>query len=214
MGYKHLGGKHEPVLPPPPGFHHANRHHELTLGVSHALHNGGRLPGNPWWHYVQYRHDLAAYEGHHARFAHYHPRLIALLDRDAALRAQDEAACPTATLLPKSPDWLYLEYRYSLNPARFSHFHPSLAGILASDAAFKEANPCVMAEMLIPPPPSPGGVGGIQVPGPSPQPPSGQAVPEPSSAILLASGLVLFLLVGRRFKGGGALVLRKLPVPT
>jgi hypothetical protein len=190
MGYAKYGARHEPVLPPLLTFHHQSPQHELAYGTAYAASHGGLLPQDTWWTYLEYRYDLATYEGEHARFAHFHPKLVGLLDRDAAVRAEQEAANPYVTILPNTPDWRYLEYRYALDPARFARNHAhSLVALLQKDRAYRETQPL----------PSSSSVALTEV---SRSIVVQDIVPEPASVLLLTLGLLGGLLLGKRTRKG------------
>jgi hypothetical protein len=69
MGFEQFSGHHEAVLPPPGDFKFASKAHELKSGAAYASTHGGLLPSDLFWHYMQYRYDLANYEGLGAQFA-------------------------------------------------------------------------------------------------------------------------------------------------
>jgi hypothetical protein len=184
MGFEKYGAKHEPVLSPPLTFHHQSPQHELAYGTAYAASHGGLLPQDTWWTYVEYRYDLAKFEGESARFAHFHPKMVGLLNRDATVRAEQEAANPYMTNLPNTPDWRYLEYRYALDPTRFAHNHaPSLVALLKNDLAYRDThsfptNTSDRASVI------------------SPSIIAQDVVPEPASFLLLTLGLLGGLLFG------------------
>jgi hypothetical protein len=88
-------------------------------------------------------------------------------------------------LLPQSPLVSYLEWRRSLDPTRFDHYHPRIGALIAQDLATVSTNalpapplPTVLPPVLVrdtgnPPP--------VLVPAPQTVP-----TPEPNTAIILA----------------------------
>jgi hypothetical protein len=109
-------------------------------------------------------------------------------------------------LLPSDNFWSYLRARHELNPTRFDHYHPHIAGMLDRDEYVRshESQPIlpvalghptvaiVPPPVVIPPPlkpsvPPPGGGSSGGGPGIS-------SVPEPSTLVLLATALIAVAL--------------------
>ncbi len=205
----------DPFIPPFPGFTHIPQGAELQLGRAYAATHGGLLPGDPFWEYMIYRHDISPviFDVHHRPFA-------ALLDHNQAVTAANNLMCPPpAGLVPNTPYWDYLRYRHDIAPARFDAFHPGLARLLDQDEAVRHQEAATMVcppssmQQVTPPsstqqltPPTTGPITvttiptgtlapgvPITVPGNETPPPVGPpaAVPAPSSVIPLASGLLL-----------------------
>ena len=137
------------------------------------------------------------------RFDHYHPHLGPLLSIDDRMRAAQSQNCmPMNGILPDNSLTRYLDYRRSIDPARFDHYHPALGAILVEDQKLKAGQGCVAGEIIPPPIPVPPPVGT-----PSPGPPAGggplppRLVPEPTSLvlILLGSATMICPIVIRRW---------------
>jgi hypothetical protein len=135
--------------------------------------------------YLQERRNLDP-----VRFDHFHPHLGPLLAADDRMRAAQSQNCmPMNGILPDNSLTRYLDFRRSLNPVRFDHYHPTLGAILVEDQKLKMGSGCVAGEIIPPPIPVPPPVGT-----PSPGPPAGggplppRFVPEPTSMVLVLLG--------------------------
>jgi hypothetical protein len=115
------------------------------------------------------------------------PALGKLLVKDTQIRiAQAQGVTPTNGLLPNTALYNYLEYRRSLNPARFDYYHPVLGPILAENQQIQtQTNPTPPPKgEIIPPPTGGGGDGGNDGgnPGsPGTEPPQGEVVTPPDT---------------------------------
>jgi len=167
-----------------------------------------------------------------ARFDFYHPELGKFLARDEQLRMACAMGIPALNgLIAPTAYHRYLEFRRSLNPARFDFYHPILGVILAEDERLR-MTPCPPMPTIRMPgpgrilPPPVGVVGGVTIPGRrppgvgggvnnhgGPPPPTGGppppptvtqiAVPEPASVVLFCLGAAGLLgpALARRFRG-------------
>ncbi|GIW85923.1 MAG: hypothetical protein KatS3mg108_0247 [Isosphaeraceae bacterium] len=173
----------------------------LQRGLRHySLH--GELPNTPFWNRLEARRDLNP-----TPFERNHPALAGLFEK---------AEVPG--LMPDTPYWNNLRQRYEINPARFKHYHPFLGRLIERDDRVRDSlqnPPSPPPPPITPPPPviQPPAGGGSS--GGSVNPPGGGGgstiIPEPSSALLFAIGLLgCALLAGRRRKA----LNRQIPSPT
>ncbi len=168
----------------------------LGLGMGPVPAHFGKLSPEARLAYLLARHDINP-----ARFDHYHPSLGRILDLDERLRAAQSQECrATMGILPDTAHNRYLEFRRSLNPARFDLYHPTIGALLVENDRLKSGMACPTPEAL--PPVS--GIGTQQIgpgtPGASPGTPGAgpgatgvpgvqtTSVPEPSTITLLLVG--------------------------
>jgi hypothetical protein len=203
-----------PLIPAPFAFTPALEASEEAFARSYAAAHGGLLPKDAFWEYLIYRHGINP-----TTFETHHPQIASLLAVNEAVTNQDNLMCPPAAgLVPNTPYWNYLRYRHDSSPVTFDHYHPQLAALLDQDEALRQQEGTMMncptaPQQIIPPTvvPPPSGVttppvtvtGGNFTPGTPLQVPGGQttppqmAVPEPSSIIVLTSGLLLVFVAAR-----------------
>lgn len=101
-------------------------------------------------------------------------------------------------LLPQSPLVSYLEWRRSLDPARFDRYHPRIGALIGQDLAVRTASlPAPPIPVVLPPP--------VLVADPAPPPPvlvpAPQTIPTPEpSTALVVLGLFGTAATARRWR--------------
>jgi hypothetical protein len=163
----------------------------VGLGMGPVPAHFGRLSPEARLAYLLARHDLNP-----VRFDHYHPHLGPILELDERLRASQSQVCgATMGILPNTAHNRYLEFRRSLNPARFDLYHPTIGALLVENDRLKSAMVCPTPAAL---PPASGTGGGETAPG-TPSAGGGTgggpigpvvSVPEPATITLLLVGSV------------------------
>lgn len=135
------------------------------------------------------------------RFDAAHPYLGPLLAKDDRLRAaQSQGIQNLNGLLPDNARTRYLNYRRSLNPARFDHYHPTLGALLVENENLRK-NIGVVAPELIPPQTIASVPGGAPASGPpvGGAPLGTRTVPEPAGMALIILGST-FILARKGFR--------------
>jgi hypothetical protein len=134
-----------------------------------------------------------------------------------------EYALSHGGLLPDDAFWDYLRMRHAVNPVRFDHYHPRIAGLVDRDEQVRgllspptptplplavpptvlHSRPVVSTPREWPPPGSAPGASPLVV-----------SVPEPSPVALLATALAavaVFRWIHRRLRPGGGIARREPP---
>lgn len=189
-------------------YHESTKLSQQDALALRSLASTGELPNNHYWNTLRTQHDANV-----TRFDRTHNYVIsALLDRDQLQR--EGVLNASSPLFSRTTGFFgYAGGKHDLNSIRFDYYHPFLGRLFeitlppalggqgltnppTNPPTSPTSPPIGPNPPTLPPPGSDGGGGGTTTPIPTPTP---NAVPEPSSVILMGLAL-LCALVGTCWK--------------